>query len=93
MNTSLSEDLPLKHSKASKSAKSSKKAAYNEKLLNNSMDDTKTIRIEPKGSAPINGESAMANSWTCPTCGKINAKYIGKCGCGTYKDGDKEEFA
>lgn len=98
MNTSLSEDLPAKPSKFSKAAKSSKssktkKAAYNEKLLNNSMDDTKTVRIEPKGSAPINGESAMANSWTCPTCGKINAKYIGKCGCGTYKDGDEEEFA
>lgn len=25
------------------------------------------------------------NEWKCPNCGKINANYVGTCGCGTAK--------
>jgi hypothetical protein len=25
------------------------------------------------------------NEWKCPNCGKINANYVGSCGCGTKK--------
>ena len=74
------------------STKKKKEISYNEKLL--SSDDTedtvKLKKIEPKGSAPKNGESAMKNSWICPTCGKENASYIGKCGCGCTKTPNRE---
>lgn len=25
------------------------------------------------------------DEWKCPKCGKINANYVGSCGCGTTK--------
>lgn len=25
------------------------------------------------------------DEWKCPKCGKINANYVGSCGCGTKK--------
>ncbi len=27
----------------------------------------------------------MTNKWRCPSCGKINADYVGTCGCGASK--------
>jgi len=27
----------------------------------------------------------QANEWKCPECGKINALYVGSCGCGYQK--------
>lgn len=73
--------------------KTKKAPSYNSKLLSTDEDaslENKTIRIEPKGSQPRNGESAMKNSWICPKCGKENASYIGQCGCGCQKSLTKE---
>ena len=27
----------------------------------------------------------MSNKWRCPSCGRLNANYVGTCGCGTSK--------
>ncbi len=29
---------------------------------------------------------APANSWTCPSCGRVNAAYVGTCACGRRKN-------
>lgn len=70
-----------------KKKKSKKEVGYNSKLLSgdDSQDFVTLKRIEPKGSVPNDGQSAMSNSWLCPQCGKTNASYIGKCGCGCEK--------
>ena len=30
-----------------------------------------------------------ADEWRCPSCGRINKKYVGSCGCGYAKNGKK----
>lgn len=83
-----------KPSSSSSRSSSSKKASgngLNEGLLGKTgSDEPQLKRIEPKGYVPPVGESAMKNSWKCPKCGKINASYIGQCGCGSRKNGDED---
>lgn len=45
-----------------------------------------SVKPEPKEVLPEIEKSAMDNAWICPKCGKLNASYIGKCGCGNFKD-------
>lgn len=76
---------------AMNNADKDKEISYNDKLLGNDVvDESAPRRIEPKGTQPKQGESAMKNSWICPQCGKENASYIGKCGCGCTKQGTQD---
>lgn len=77
---------------AMNSANNLDSGSYNKGLLGSDTTTEDTlIRIEPKGIKPAEGESAMKNSWTCPKCGKVNASYIGQCGCGARKNGTDED--
>lgn len=76
---------------AMNNADKDKDISYNDKFLGNDVEDESAPRrIEPKGTQPKQGESAMKNSWICPQCGKENASYIGKCGCGCTKQGTQD---
>lgn len=33
-------------------------------------------------------EDDMTNKWRCPSCGRVNANYVGTCGCGESKPFD-----
>ncbi len=32
--------------------------------------------------------SALSSGWKCPRCGRVNANYVGTCGCGYEKSGN-----
>lgn len=77
---------------AMNSANNLDSGSYNKGLLSSDDESEETLkRIEPKGVKLAEGESAMKNSWTCPKCGKVNASYIGQCGCGARKNGLDED--
>lgn len=41
---------------------------------------------EPEPEKPAEPEKPVGdNEWRCPSCGKINQKYVGTCGCGERK--------
>lgn len=48
------------------------------KKTNSQMSTTIKNDIEAK-------KEPTRNEWKCPNCGKINANYVGSCGCGTKK--------
>ena len=37
-------------------------------------------------------EVDMTNKWRCPSCGRVNANYVGTCGCGASKPLDDFGF-
>lgn len=37
------------------------------------------------------GKDELPDSWKCQNCGKINASYVGTCGCGCDKNGNMPE--
>lgn len=37
-------------------------------------------------------EVDMSNKWRCPSCGRLNANYVGTCGCGASKPLDDFGF-
>lgn len=77
---------------AMNSANNLDSGSYNKGLLGSDLEPADTLkRIEPKGVKLAEGESAMKNSWICPKCGKVNASYIGQCGCGARKNGLDED--
>lgn len=53
-------------------------SSYNSDLWKNNSDSTKLNSYHISQSGP----TVNVNFWKCPKCGKINANYVGTCGCG-----------
>ena len=45
----------------------------------------KSRLFENKNEEETPQEVDMSNKWRCPSCGRLNANYVGTCGCGTSK--------
>lgn len=60
---------------------------YMEKLLTERIlaDDSNHTRDTVSKTNIFSQQSAALPDWTCPSCGRINAGYVGTCGCGTRK--------
>lgn len=55
---------------------------YRELKDNVTTDPAEINKIE---TALTNNRKPGKDEWKCPNCGKINANYVGTCGCGTSK--------
>jgi len=69
-----------------KSSSSSRQSA--ESKQSNFRFNSITKQNVQKNNFNSQNSKQPSNMWTCPNCGKINAKYVGTCGCGEIQPFD-----
>lgn len=64
-------------------------SAENSTLILQEMkkSETNSSKVESifKDTNTKNNALNNTNSWKCTSCGRVNANYVGTCGCGTRK--------